>query len=210
MTSLVLDIASSAIFDRYMYIHVARGLSHVGGFYCTGGAEDDSPADSSGYGGHCLAGTYCPMGSSAPVACDPGYYCASDHLSNTSGLCDGGYYCYASNVYPNPSESNVTGNPCPLGAYCPPGSASPTQCQSGYYLNSTHNDDVSDCLLCTPGMYCAGSGNEVPDGYCDAGWYCPGGQDDPRPEGLNCTLGKFISCKCFITPSVWPYKAAPI
>ena len=132
------------------------------------------------------------MGSSAPVACDPGHYCASDYLSNTSGLCDGGYYCYASNVYPDPNVNNVTGNPCPMGAYCPEGSTSPIQCQNGYYLNSTHNDDVIDCVLCTPGMYCAGSGNEVPDGYCDAGWYCPGGQDDPRPEGFNCTLGSWL------------------
>lgn len=84
-------------------------FTRVGGYYCSGRAEDDSPADNSGYGGHCLAGTYCPMGSSAPVECDGGNYCASDYLNETSGLCDAGFYCHASNVYPNPNESNVTG-----------------------------------------------------------------------------------------------------
>ena len=62
--------------------------------------------------------------------------------------------------------------------------------QAGYFLNSTGNDDISDCLECTPGKYCAGGGNYVPDDDCAAGWYCPGGQDDPRPTGYNCTLGE--------------------
>ena len=80
-----------------------------------------------------------------------------------------------------------------MGAYCPEGSPAPMLCDDGYYLNSTHNDDVSDCVECTPGMYCAGSGNIVPDGVCEAGWHCPGGQNDPRPENLNCTLGMISS-----------------
>lgn len=84
----------------------------------------------------------------------------------------------------------VAGDICPMGAYCPMGSASPQLCQEGYYLNSTGNDAVSDCIQCTAGYYCSGSGNEQPDGQCEAGWYCPGGQDDPRPTGLNCTLGR--------------------
>ena len=77
-----------------------------------------------------------------------------------------------------------------MGAYCPEGSDSPTLCGAGYFLNSTKNSASSDCLLCTPGMYCAGGGNAEPDGPCVAGWYCPGGQDDPRPNGYNCTLGE--------------------
>lgn len=83
------------------------------------------------------------------------------------------------------------GNICPEGAYCPVGSQSHTLCQAGYYLNSTGNDVVSDCVLCTPGMYCDGNGNNEPDGYCSAGWYCPGGQDDSMPTGYNCTMGHY-------------------
>ena len=92
----------------------------------------------------------------------------------------------------NCMESNLclTGDICPVGAWCAVNSSSPVLCQGGYYLNSTGNDDITDCIQCTPGQYCAGSGNEVPDGDCAEGWYCPGGQDDPRPTGYNCTLGK--------------------
>ena len=80
-----------------------------------------------------------------------------------------------------------------MGAYCPQGSYSPILCQAGYYLNSTRNDEVTDCLICTPGYYCTGSGNIIPDGICTAGWYCPGGQEDPMPYGYNCTLGKLYN-----------------
>jgi hypothetical protein len=40
-------------------------------------------------------------------------------------------------------------------------------------------------------MYCDGNGNNEPDGYCSAGWYCPGGQDDSMPTGYNCTMGHY-------------------
>ena len=85
-----------------------------------------------------------------------------------------------------------------MGAYCPQGSASPQLCQAGYYLNSTGNAAVSDCVQCSPGHYCSGGGNDQPVGQCDAGWYCPGGQADPHPTGLNCTLGMLDACRCTV------------
>ena len=39
-------------------------------------------------------------------------------------------------------------------------------------------------------MYCSGSGNAVPTGECDAGWYCDGGDDNATPTGKECTVGK--------------------
>ena len=84
------------------------------------------------------------------------------------------------------------GDICPLGMYCPPGSHAPLLCPPGTYLNSTGNDDPADCIDCTAGMYCMNTANAVPTGYCDAGWYCSGGQDNPQPTGLNCTLGKCL------------------
>lgn len=113
-----------------------------------------------------------------------------NYLNETSGTCHGGYYCSGSAAVPNPTDGNVTGDICPMGAYCPPGTVVPNLCPQGTYLNSTGNDLVSDCIQCTGGYYCAGSGNVVPDGPCEAGWYCPGGQDDPRPTGYNCTQGR--------------------
>ncbi|KAK2153848.1 hypothetical protein LSH36_283g03001 [Paralvinella palmiformis] len=53
------------------------------------------------------------------------------------------------------------------------------------------NDEASDCILCTPGSYCAGSGNTWPTGPCTAGWYCPLGQDAAQPTGYNCTQGHY-------------------
>lgn len=83
------------------------------------------------------------------------------------------------------------GDICPTGAYCPQGSPAPTYCQAGYYLNSTGNDDISDCKQCTPGYYCDGSGNVLPDGLCSQGYYCVGGQDSATPTGYNCTQGHY-------------------
>ncbi|XP_062603182.1 uncharacterized protein LOC134264959 [Saccostrea cucullata] len=159
------------------------------GYYCSGGAVNATP---SGVGGNnCQAGYFCPEGSVNPTPCIPGYYCVSDHLNDTTGLCSPGYYCTSKASVPNPTDGNVTGDICPTGAYCPSGSPSPTYCQAGYYLNSTGNDDVSDCKQCTPGSYCDGSGNVVPDGLCSQGYYCPGGQDSATPTGYNCTQGHF-------------------
>ena len=36
-----------------------------------------------------------------------------------------------------------------------------------------------------------GDGNASPDGYCDAGYYCPGGQDTPSPGDLTCWKGHY-------------------
>lgn len=85
----------------------------------------------------------------------------------------------------------IIGDICPTGHYCGIGSTAPTPCQSGYYLNSTGNDVTGDCLPCTGGMYCAGSGNSIPDGSCSPGFYCPGGQDTPTPYDYNCTMGHY-------------------
>ena len=115
----------------------------------------------------CPMGSYCPQGSASPQLC---------------------HYIALLRVY-------VVGDICPMGSYCPQGSASPQLCQAGYYLNSTGNAAVSDCVQCSPGQYCSGGGNDQPVGQCDAGWYCPGGQADPRPTGLNCTLGRLDECR---------------
>ena len=57
-----------------------------------------------------------------------------------------------------------TGDECPMGAYCPEGSDSPTLCPSGTYLNSTRNTNISACIQCTAGHYCSGAGNAYPTG----------------------------------------------
>ncbi len=76
-----------------------------------------------------------------------------------------------------------------MGNYCPAGSSAPLLCGPGTYLNTSGNNDVSDCIDCTAGWYCPGTGDGLPTGLCTAGWYCPGGQDNPTPVGLECTQG---------------------
>ena len=57
-----------------------------------------------------------------------------------------------------------TGDECPMGAYCPEGSDSPTLCSSGTYLNSTRNTNITACIQWTAGHYCSGAGNAYPTG----------------------------------------------
>jgi len=83
------------------------------------------------------------------------------------------------------------GDICPLGHYCPAGSSSGIACLAGTYLDSTGNYNSSACISCTPGMYCSGTGLPAPSGNCSRGYYCPGGQDNPTPVGLECTQGHY-------------------
>ncbi|XP_071505048.1 uncharacterized protein [Diadema antillarum] len=156
-----------------------------GGYYCPGGDDTATPTT------ECTMGYYCPQSSSQPIPCPGGEYCADDRMSNTSGPCDAGYYCFSKATVSAPTDGNVTGDECPMGAYCPQGSASPSLCDAGFFLNSTRNDEEADCLSCIPGSYCAGSGNAVPTDQCWPGYYCPSGQREATPAEYNCTLGHY-------------------
>ena len=46
----------------------------------------------------------------------------------------------------------------------------------GFLLtDETGNQNITDCLPCSPGMYCSGYGNSFTSGECDAGYFCPEG-----------------------------------
>ncbi|WAR11139.1 hypothetical protein MAR_036215 [Mya arenaria] len=141
-------------------------------------------------GGPCYPGFYCPEGSAKKIKCDPGTYCQTATLSAPTGNCSAGYYCTleASSFMPT---DNTTGNICPMGHSCPEGSSTPTVCETGYFLNVTGSDDNSDCIICTVGKYCPGTGNPEPAGTCDPGYYCPIGQNDSAPADYNCPAGHY-------------------
>ena len=84
----------------------------------------------------CPNGTYNPNynseDSSACVTCTAGSYCGSEGLPAPTGLCNHGYYCELGASVPNPTDA-VTGNICPAGTYCNPGSIEPTDCPTGTY-----------------------------------------------------------------------------
>ena len=81
---------------------------------------------STGIGGPCPTGYYCPEQTEDPIpcpngtyrdvlrgeqpsdciACKLGSYCGSSNLSDVSGPCDPGFYCIRGSKVPNP-EGNV-------------------------------------------------------------------------------------------------------
>ena len=160
----------------------------AGGWYCIQGSWTDTPADSTGVGGRCLAGTYCPVGSPAPVQCDGGSYCEQDELDAVSGNCDPGFYCIQSAILRNPVNESY-GDVCPQGSYCPEGSPAHIMCPEGTYNEDFQMENETNCLPCTGGSYCGGTGNVVPDGLCDEGWFCPAGSTVPQPPGNECLAG---------------------
>ena len=57
--------------------------------------------------------------------------------------------------------------------------------------NTLGNTDLANCLACTAGYYCAGTGNTNYTAPCSEGFYCPAGEDEPSPAEYNCTLGHY-------------------
>ena len=159
------------------------------GWYCSGGSESPQPTDPA-QGGPCLPGFYCPEGSFSPTMCDPGFYCSSSELANVTGPCNAGYFCIEGSDVLDPIDG-VVGNTCPAGHYCEQQSTSPTPCPVGTYLNTTGNFMESQCRSCISGMYCENVGIAEPDGFCENGYYCPGGQNTSMPNEFLCDTGHF-------------------
>ena len=80
------------------------------------------PYTTSGIGGPCPAGFYCPQQTEDPlpcpnttyrdatngaapadcIPCKPGMYCGSVNLTDASGPCQAGFFCLTGNNVPNP------------------------------------------------------------------------------------------------------------
>lgn len=133
------------------------------GHYCGTGTPSPTP---------CPAGTQSNVtglvSSSACSACQGGYYCGSDGLSEPTGPCRAGFYCSSGASIENPTDG-VTGDECTTGHYCPEGTATPVQCPPGVYSPTAQ---ASECINCTAGYYCT-DGITLVD--CPQGNYCPSG-----------------------------------
>ena len=132
----------------------------------------------------CLEGT---GGARGPPDDEYVYGDATNNLYFGSGWidCALGYFCPESTEYP-------TQFACPAGTWS---NRSKTSC-SGLDAFGAYNPTCNNpCYECPPGMYCDGSGvdggsgtpNIVPDGACDAGFYCPAGSSSPQQE--ECPAG---------------------
>ena len=81
----------------------------------------------------------------------PGYYCEVVGLPSVTGPCTEGYFCTLGAEVSSPTDG-VTGNICPVGSYCPIGTAVPQLCSPGNFTNAEGNTQVSDCQECTAGQ----------------------------------------------------------
>nr|XP_032658237.1 neurogenic locus notch homolog protein 3-like [Chelonoidis abingdonii] len=166
------------------------------GWFCPPGSASGEPislgSEASPHGSFrlCQAGTYCPGGSSLPIPCTPGSYCASAELAAPSGPCDAGFYCIGGSTLPNPTDGAV-GNICPPGYVCPKGSSSPSPCPPGSFLAHQGGQSAQDCQPCLAGWFCSHRGQSTPEGRCKEGWFCPEGSVSGLNPDYICPVGHY-------------------
>jgi hypothetical protein len=110
-----------------------------------------------------------------------------------SDKCNAGFYCpqgsYLINWYI-----------CPVGNYCPLGSAAPTPCPAGTYSNLTGRVSLSNCNRCTGGYACPNHTMTAIGSQCTAGFYCPEGSRTTNatvcPAGYYCPTGSSVPTAC--------------
>lgn len=168
------------------------------GYFCLEGIDTPTPTPplSTGTGGLCPEGFYCPPVTASPFpcplgtfsntvqltnvsqcqSCTPGSYCAEFNLTSPTGDCDGGFVCTGGADMPNPDGSDSTGFPCPPGSYCPPGSSTALPCNAGEY-NPFEGQAL--CLPCPTGFYCLEGVLNFNSTVCPMGHYCPEGTTHP-------------------------------
>ena len=161
----------------------------VAGYYCPAGSSNV-------YQNNCPPGSYCPQGASAPIACTTaGYYCPLFASSPTQYICAGGYYGSGSSL----TSSTCTGA-CNAGYYCPSGSTSPNQyiCPAGHYCPATSSTPIP----CAGGTYGVSQGlsSNACTGTCTAGYFCPAGSSSSTtyrcPAGYYCGAGAANAIPC--------------
>ncbi|XP_062816991.1 zonadhesin isoform X2 [Anolis carolinensis] len=170
------------------------------GFYCTLGSVVPDPPVLDHRGGPCPAGYFCLQGTAVPLPCPPGSYNPLPRQARCL-TCPAGYFCLK-------NSSTLVGSKCPIGHYCPPGTVSEMQfpCPRGTYNANPGSSNVSFCLPCEPGHYCALPGQPAITGPCSAGYYCTTGastpipSDDPAgnvcPRGHYCPKGSALPQPC--------------
>ena len=183
------------------------------GYYCPEG---------SGFGLPCPLGTYHQSVDNLGVTwqsltsrtecqpCDPKKYCDGEALIEPRGDCDFGFLCYIESKVPNPNGDDVgelsgekTGESCPAGGYCPPGSDTLTPCEAGTYSTATRRTNPDACVDCRPGTYCEVTDDRdftTPSGLCPEGYYCEqkatSGTSNACATGTFCEEGSSVEAQC--------------
>lgn len=66
-------------------------------------------------------------------------------------------------------QGQAYGDVCPAGSFCVEMSYAATPCEAGTYNPDQGSVDISDCLSCPSGKYCAVAGLANYTEECDAG-----------------------------------------
>ncbi|OAF64381.1 hypothetical protein A3Q56_07913, partial [Intoshia linei] len=117
----------------------------------------------------CIKGHFCPLNSNIPQPCPLGTFSSNTGLgtSDDCTVCTGGKYCAGvgllvptgstdagfvgiSGVFTSAPYDGVTGKLCPLGYYCPIGSAVPKACDAGKYVPSEGGKNKLQCISAPP------------------------------------------------------------
>lgn len=127
-------------------------------------------------------------------SCTPGMYCQTEGLTEPTGNCTIGHFCSGGAINQAPLSLSY-GDTCPAGYYCPAGTGQPIACPLGTFSPTTGRGILSDCLDCTPGMYCDTQGRTNYTGPCTEGYFCSGKASDPAPTdgttGNICPTGAY-------------------
>ncbi|XP_011927069.1 PREDICTED: SCO-spondin [Cercocebus atys] len=116
--------------------------------------------------------------------CHPGTFCGKAGLAEPQVLCHPGHHCGPGSNTSSP-DGLPFGDLCPPGHFCPAGTKDPRQwpCPAGTWNAERGAQDISWCLPCPPGLFCATTGQAAPGGPCAPGFHCPGGAQTPTPLG---------------------------
>ena len=139
--------------------------------------------------GSCPIGSYCPAGT-APTPCPGGSYGSTAGLASSActGLCSAGASC-------PPGSTANSANTCPIGSYCPAGTA-PTPCPGGSYGSTMGLSSAACTGLCSAGASCPPGSTANLAGSCAIGSFCAAGA---APK--LCPAGTFGSSAGLSTPS---------
>jgi hypothetical protein len=140
-----------------------------GGYFCRAGAVVGAsvPAPTDGViGAQCQAGTYCPAGSSAPLPCALGGYCASPGLATPTD-CTAGFFCGITGIATLPTAQMQ----CQVGTYCPTGSSAPTPCNAGFFCGQA-GMGLASTTPCQAGYFCPTGSVSATQVQCPVGAYC--------------------------------------
>ena len=140
------------------------------GYYCP--STQSGKAISPPY--RCEEGSYCPVGSGAPIECPAGsihvtysqrkvqietcVFCQAGYYANKTSVscekCYEGYVCEKGASRPDPRNLETDGGyPCPAGYYCPEATAEPKPCGVGTYNPNEGAKTQEECLPCNARTY---------------------------------------------------------